>query len=72
MADPTSIPAPAAGPAFRQNFATAREAGARAAVTANEDSAPVRQALRRLDILLSADEGPKQEVPRGFYLNIRV
>ncbi len=50
----------------------APEVKVRAAVGRNSDSPEERKALSRLARVLAAGEPPATDVPRGFYLNIRV
>lgn len=78
MADTTRIaaspppPAPAETPSRPKGYREAREVEIRAAVTRPEDSPPLRAALVRLDRVLSSGKPLREDVPRGFYLNIRV
>ncbi|HER26735.1 MAG TPA: hypothetical protein ENI69_06465 [Rhodospirillales bacterium] len=44
----------------------------RAAVTKVGDSLPQRRAVSRLEQVLSPDQAPKADVPRGYYLDITV
>jgi hypothetical protein len=49
-----------------------REVQARAAVTNQNQTEQERRGLRRLNQVLSADQPLRDNVPRGFYLNIEV
>lgn len=55
-----------------ETLATAREAKRHAAVAEQDDSPDARRALARLDKLLKAGAGPREDVPRGYYLNFTV
>lgn len=48
------------------------EVRARASVSDNKDSPATKRALGRLARLLATTKSPRADVPRGFYLNIRV
>lgn len=77
MAEPTSALPTSALPtsvyaAERRTYDHARQVGYRAAVTESPDSDRVQRAISRLDAFLSAGRPPRQDVPPGFYLNIRV
>lgn len=58
--------------ARRSSFATAREARAYASVSREGDSPENRKALQRLDRMLGSGRPLREDVPRGYYLNIRV
>jgi len=49
-----------------------REVRARAAVTDQRESEAERRGLRRLNQVLDQDRPLREDVPRGFYLNIQV
>jgi hypothetical protein len=49
-----------------------REVQARAAVASPQQTEHERRGLRRLNQILSNDQPPRENVPRGFYLNIEV
>jgi hypothetical protein len=49
-----------------------REVKSRAAVTREDPVAEERNNLRRLNSVLSNDKPLREDVPRGFYLNITV
>ena len=49
-----------------------REVQARASVTNQQQSEQERRGMRRLNQILSNDTQPRENVPRGFYLNIQV
>ena len=51
---------------------TVREATARAAAVRQDTSPEERQGLTRLNRILAQDRPLRQDVPRGFYLNIQV
>lgn len=55
-----------------RGYREAREVEVRAAVTRPDESPQTRAALVRLDRLLSKGTPLREDVPRGFYLNIRV
>ena len=55
-----------------KGYQESREVEVRAAVTRPDDSPQTRAALVRLDRLLSKGTPLRQDVPRGFYLNIRI
>ena len=49
---------------------TVREVKSRAAVTSQSQSSEDRNNLRRLNTALSHEQPLREDVPRGFYLNI--
>jgi len=53
-------------------YAQADDARNRAAITEQRPNDHERKALTRLDKVLDAKRPPRQDVPRGFYLDIRV
>ena len=55
-----------------RGYDEAREVERHAAVSQRRDDARTQAALDRLDQVLSAQVPPRQEVPRGYYLNITV
>ncbi len=56
----------------RSSYGQAREASNRAAVSERKDTNQVQRAVTRLETLLGGDEIPRANVPRGYYINIRV
>lgn len=55
-----------------RGYSGADEVRNRAAVTSSTDSPLQRRALNRLDQILVPGQEPKTDVPRGFYLDIKV
>jgi len=55
-----------------RGYSGAEEVRNRAAVTNSGDSPLERRALNRLDQILAPGQAPKADVPRGFYLDIKV
>ncbi len=53
-------------------YDTARDVRVRGAAGRRSDSPDGRNALSRLAQILAAGDPPPADVPRGFYLNIRV
>ncbi len=53
-------------------YDASHEVKVRAAVGRHSDSPEERKALSRLARVLAESEPPATDVPRGFYLNIRV
>lgn len=49
-----------------------RQVEIRAAVSRPSDTPEQKQAMARLDRFLDAGGSPRKDVPRGFYINIRV
>ena len=74
MAETTNITGAAVPRAreARNVFEIVREARLRAEVTESDDSPELKVALKRLDRVLNAGQPLRDQVPRGFYLNIRV
>lgn len=68
----TNLPAvaPTAGDTYRAE--TVREATARAAAVRQDTSPEERDGLTRLNRILGHNRPLRRDVPRGFYLNIRV
>ena len=66
----TSLVSRTPGPATL--YDGARDVRARAAVAMNDDTPALKRALDRLDKVLATGRTAKAEVPRGFYLNIKV
>lgn len=66
----STIPTPLRGQ--QQSFQTARQAQTRAAVTQTQESPETRGALNRLDRVMASGQPLRTDVPRGYYLNIRV
>lgn len=56
----------------RETYQSGRDVKARASVFRELDSDENRSALSRLDRFLSQGTPLRDDVPRGFYLNIRV
>lgn len=56
----------------RSNYATARSAEQRAAVTERADTPQTRRAMDRLQRILAADRPLRDDVPGGYYLDISV
>ncbi len=55
-----------------EGYRASREVRARAAVTGNEETAHNRRSLNRLDLILKTGRPLKDEVPRGYYLDLKV
>jgi len=55
-----------------RGYRDVREVKARAAVARGGDSPEQRQALARLNKILASDQPLDPNVPRGYYLNIKV
>ena len=55
-----------------RGYSGAEEVRNRAAVTNSGDSPLERRALNRLEQILVPGQAPKADVPRGFYLDIKV
>ena len=76
MADVTRTIAPPTPPTETpsrpKGYRESRNVEIRAAATRPEDPPRVRAALIRFDRLLSSGKPLREDVPRGFYLNIRV
>lgn len=53
-------------------YAAGHEVRALASITHNAQSPETQRALGRLERVLTAGEPLRTDVPRGFYLNIRV
>ncbi len=53
-------------------YLAAGEVRTRARVTERSDSPALSKALSRLDRVLASGRLPSAEVPRGYYINIRV
>ena len=56
----------------REGYKIGREVKARASVSREVENTDNRRAMHRLDRFLSQDKPPREDVPRGFYLNILV
>jgi hypothetical protein len=56
----------------RAGFQTAREIEFQARVMENIDSPQTRRAMQRLDKVSRGDTPLRDDVPRGYYLNIEV
>ena len=74
MADALNVnPLPVAPAASQPRaYAAAREVRVMASVTENAESPATKRALGRLGRVLASREPPRTDVPRGFYVNIRV
>lgn len=55
-----------------RGYSGAQEVRNRAAVTNSGDSPLQRRAFNRLEQILAPGQAPKTDVPRGFYLDIKV
>ena len=55
-----------------QGYQAAREVNVRASVTPSNDTLPTRKALDKLNQVLDVDKPLRDDVPRGFYINILV
>ncbi len=55
-----------------EGYRASRDVRARAAVTRSDETARNRQALKRLDLILKTGRPLKDEVPRGYYLDLKV
>lgn len=53
-------------------YRDARQVEIRAAVSRPSDSPEQKQALSRLDRILETGRPLRKDVPRGFYINIRI
>ena len=51
---------------------TLREVRARASAVSQDSSVEEKRSLRRLNQVLDQNQPPRDNVPRGFYLNIEV
>lgn len=56
----------------RASYNTAREVEARAKVTQTTETPQFRKALDKLSNSLDKDEPLRDDVPRGYYLNVEV
>lgn len=56
----------------RASYNTAREVEARARVTQTTETPQFRKALDRLNNALDKDEPLRDDVPRGYYLNVEI
>ena len=74
MTGPTHITNPpvALGGDRPAGYDTARDVRVRTAAGRRSDSPEERNALSRLARVVAAGDRPATDVPRGFYLNIRV
>jgi uncharacterized protein with LGFP repeats len=74
MADSTAITGglPPVGTHQRSSYGTASEARARAQAESRGQSPQTERALKRLDVALSSDKPLRRDVPRGFYLDIKI
>ena len=55
-----------------RGYQAQREVSARASVSRFSESPQNRAALTRLDKILTADKPLRDDVPRGFYLNMKI
>lgn len=55
-----------------RSFETARQAKARANVFQQQEEPQTKKALNRLDKILSTGRPLRDDVPRGYYVNIQV
>mgnify|MGYP007032887646 CR=1 FL=1 len=55
-----------------RGYSGAEDVRNRAAVTKSGENPVQRRALNRLEQVLGPGQSPKQDVPRGFYLDITV
>ncbi len=53
-------------------YRASRDVQTRAAVTRSEETSRNRQALKRLDLILKTGRPLKDEVPRGYYLDLKI
>jgi hypothetical protein len=53
-------------------YRASRDVRTRAAVSRSEETAHNRKALKRLDLILKTGRPLKDEVPRGYYLDLRI
>ena len=56
----------------RASYTTAREAEAQARISQTTETPKFRQALDRLNRILDRDKPLRDDVPRGYYLNIEI
>ncbi len=55
-----------------EGYRASRDVKTRAAVTRSDETIQNRQALKRLDLILKTGRPLKDEVPRGYYLDLKV
>lgn len=74
MSDATQLSTrlPSQVPIGREGYQAGREVKARASVLRDPDTAENRTAITRLDRFLSQEKPLRDDVPRGFHLNILV
>lgn len=74
MSDATHISnrLPSQLPIGRDSYQAGRDVKVRASVLRDPDTTENRSAITRLDRFLSQDKPLREDVPRGFYLNILV
>lgn len=53
-------------------YRASRDVKTRAAVTKSADTIYNRQALKRLDLILKTGRPLKDQVPRGYYLDLKI
>ena len=70
----SSIPARAIAPTSERSrsYSSAEQVRNRAAVTNSNETPHERSALKRLDKVLDNVTAPRPNVPRGYYLDIKV
>ena len=74
MSQISSIPERAIAPTRERSrgFSSAEQVRNRAAVTNSNETPHERRALNRLDKVLDNITAPRPDVPRGYYLDIKV
>jgi hypothetical protein len=74
MSQMSSIPARAFAPTSERSrdYSSAEQVRNRAAVTNSNETPHERRALNRLDKVLDNITAPRPDVPRGYYLDIKV
>jgi hypothetical protein len=74
MSQMSSIPAHAFAPTSERSrgYSSAEQVRNRAAVTNSNETPHERRALNRLDKVLDNITAPRPDVPRGYYLDIKV
>ena len=74
MSQVSSIPARAIAPTSERSrgYSSAEQVRNRAAVTNSNETPHERRALNRLDKVLDNVTVPRPDVPRGYYLDIKV
>jgi len=74
MSQMSSIPARAFAPTSERTrvYSSAEQVRYRAAATNSNETSQERRALKRLDKVLDNITAPRPDVPRGYYLDIKV